>query len=112
MRDPLLWGRVLENFVMMELVKLSSWSKFILSLYHFRTSSGQEVDFIIERNDGMLIGIEVKATSKINNDMFNHLRILSNETKNKFLRGIIIYTGSEIIPFSKNLFALPVNLLW
>ena len=111
-RDPLLWGRVLENFVMMELVKLSSWSKFILSLYHFRTSSGQEVDFIIERNDGMLIGIEVKATSKINNDMFNHLRILSNETKNKFLRGIIIYTGSEIIPFSKNLFALPVNLLW
>lgn len=110
--DPLLWGRVFENFVMMELVKQLSWSKYYLSLYHFRTSSGQEVDFVLEKNDGTLIGIEAKATSKITNAMFNHLRVLAEEVNNKFLRGFIIYTGTEIIPFSKNLFAIPVNILW
>ena len=62
--EPMLWGRVLENFVLLELLKQASWSRQLLSLYHFRTTSGQEVDFVVERNDGALIGIEVKARSE------------------------------------------------
>jgi len=38
--EPMLWGRVLENFVLLELVKQASWSRQFLSLYHFRTTSG------------------------------------------------------------------------
>jgi predicted AAA+ superfamily ATPase len=110
--DGLMWGRILENFVFMEMLKQSSWSDFNLSLYHYRTASGQEIDFIIERNDGMLIAVEVKATSKIEVSDFNHIKSFAEETGNKFLRGVLFYTGSEIIPFSKNLIALPINTLW
>jgi len=110
--DALMWGRILENFVLMEMLKQASWSDLILSLYHYRTASGQEIDFVIERNDGKIIAVEVKATSKIDTKDFNHIKAFSDETKDKFLRGILFYTGSEIIPFSKNLFALPINALW
>lgn len=110
--DALLWGRMLENFVLVELLKQSSWSKFNLSLYHYRSASGQEVDFIIERSDGKLLAVEVKATAKITASDFNHIKSFAEETGKKFLRGIVFYTGRESIPFAKNLFALPVELLW
>ena len=110
--DALSWGRLLENFVLMELMKQASWSKFNLSLYHFRSASGQEVDFVVERSDGKLIAIEVKATSKISSADFKQVKTFANETGKKFLKGIVFYTGREAIPFAKNLFALPVDLLW
>lgn len=112
LQDPLSWGRMLENFVLLELLKQSSWSNFNLSLYHFRTSSGQEVDFVIERSDGKLAGIEVKASAKVSASDFNHLQVFANETGKKFLRGIVFYTGKETITFAKNMFALPVDMLW
>lgn len=110
--DALMWGKIFENFVFVEMLKQTSWSDFNLSLYHYRTASGQEIDFIIERNDGKLIAVEVKATSKVDAKDFNHIKSFADETGNKFLRGILFYTGNEIIPFAKNLFALPVNTLW
>lgn len=110
--DALSWGRMLENFVLMELLKQSSWSKFNLSLYHYRSASGQEVDFIIERSDGKLVAVEVKATAKIAASDFIHIKSFAEETGKKFLRGIVFYTGREAIPFAKNMYALPVETLW
>ena len=85
--DPLSWGRLLENFVLMELIKQVSWSKSEMSVYHFRSASGQEIDFIIEKNDGTLIAIEVKSTSRINASDFNHIKSFGEETGNRFLKG-------------------------
>lgn len=110
--EPLLWGRLLENFVLNELLKQASWSKFNLSLYHFRSASGQEIDFVIERNNGKLAAVEVKATAKINASDFNNIKIFADETGSKFLKGIVLYTGKEVIPFAKNMFALPIEALW
>jgi len=109
--DPNSWGRLLENFVMMELLKQSTWSKLNLKLYHYRSPSGQEIDFLIERSDGKITAIEVKATSKITATDFKHIKSFEQENKTKFLRGIVFYTGNEPIPFGKNLFALPMNVL-
>jgi len=110
--DPLSWGRIVENFILLELLKQSSWSKFNLSLFYFRTASGHEVDLIIEHSSGSLVGIEIKASSKITADNFNHLKMFADETGKKFLRGFVFYTGNEPIPFAKNLFAMPLNILW
>jgi predicted AAA+ superfamily ATPase len=110
--DELSWGRLLENFVIMELLKQASWSKFNLSLYHYRSASGQEVDFIVERSDGKLVAVEVKATAKITASDFNQINVFAEETGKRFLRGIVLYTGKEVIPFAKNLFAIPVETLW
>jgi hypothetical protein len=112
MSDPLSWGRLLENFVLMELVKQASWSEFDLSLYHYRSASGQEIDFVIEKNDGKLSAVEVKAAAKVSAKDFNHIKTFADETGNKFLNGVIFYTGKEIIPFAKNMFAIPIDQLW
>jgi predicted AAA+ superfamily ATPase len=109
--NALSWGRMLENFVLMELLKQSSWSKFNLSLYHYRSASGQEIDFVIERSDGKLVAVEVKATAKIAASDFTHIKSFANETGKKFLRGVVFYTGKEAIPFAKNLSAMPVETL-
>lgn len=110
--DSLSWGRLLENFVLNELIKQASWSRFNLSLHHFRSVSGQEVDFIIERSDGKLVAVEVKATAKINASDFNTIKVFADETGKKFIRGIVFYTGNEAIPFAKNMHAIPIQSLW
>jgi hypothetical protein len=75
-------------------------------------ASSDKRNFVIECSDGKLLRIEVKATTKITASDFKHLKVLAGETGKKFLRGIIFYTGKEAIPFAKNLFALPVDMLW
>lgn len=110
--DPLSWGRMLENFVLMELVKQASWSNFNLFLYHYRSASGQEIDFIIERSDGKVVAVEVKAASKIAALDFKQIKIFADEIGKKFLRGFVFYTGKEAIPFAKNMFALPIEKFW
>jgi uncharacterized protein len=105
-------GKIIENFVMNELQKQSTWSKLQIQIYHFRTSSGEEVDIILEDRSGNIVGIEIKNSTTVNPSDFKGLRYLREKAKDNFIKGIILYTGSQYIPFEKNLFALPVNALW
>ncbi len=106
------FGRLLENYVLMELVKQSSWSLTKPSLSYLRTASGQEIDFILERADGKIVGIEVKSSASVLASDFTSLKMLAEETEKNFVSGIILYTGSEIIPFGNKLTAMPVQMLW
>jgi len=106
-----LFGHILENFVATELKKQLSLYPNI-ELYHFRTQDQKEVDFVLERQDGKLVGIEVKAAKSISKTDFNGLKILSEQTSSDFICGIILYQGNDILPFGKNLWAMPINALW
>jgi predicted AAA+ superfamily ATPase len=108
-RQPL--GSILENFVIMELMKQSIWSKASVRLYHYRTHTGQEVDIILEKGIN-IVGIEVKAASTITQEDFKGLRHLSDELGKNFHRGIVLYTGNQTAAFGKNLWAVPISALW
>jgi hypothetical protein len=54
----------------------------------------------------------VKASQTIRADHFKGLKELAECAGDNFLRGIVLYTGNEILPFGENLVALPINLLW
>ncbi len=110
--DGELRGKVVESFVLNELIKLISWSKTQPQLYHFRTQTGQEIDFLLERRDGSMVCIEVKSGQKFDSTSFKTMKILADELKKKFIRGIVLYNGNEVIPFDKNLFAVPIQALW
>ena len=43
---------------------------------------------------------------------FKGLRALAGIAGQRFQRGIVLYTGSEIVPFGAGLFALPVEAVW
>lgn len=107
-----LLGPVLENFVVMELLKQSGWSKHRVKLFHYRTITGQEVDIVLALPNGRLIGIEVKSVSKLTSESFKGLQYLQAETGQDFHRGIILYTGTETLSFGERLTALPVSALW
>jgi predicted AAA+ superfamily ATPase len=40
------------------------------------------------------------------------MKICKDTLRDKFKKGIVVYTGNEILPFGDNLWAIPVNCLW
>ena len=110
--DRRLLGHILENFIFLELKKLISWSSRPIELYHFRTQTGAEVDFILENRAGQIVGIELKASETITADDWKGLHILAEEMGEKMVRGIILYPGKEVVGFGKDRYALPLSFLW
>ena len=110
--DGSLFGKIMETFVLNELVKLNTWSKTISRIYHYRTQPGKEIDFLLERNDGSIVAIEVKSASTVDSSSFAEMISLSRDLKKRFVRGIVFYAGNDTVPFGKNLLALPIQSLW
>jgi predicted AAA+ superfamily ATPase len=110
--DRGLLGGLLESFVAMELVKQAAWSVDPPALYHFRTHEGDEVDLVLERRGGAVVGIEVESAATVTAADFKGLRALATATGRRFRRGVVLYTSAEIVPFGAELFALPVEALW
>jgi predicted AAA+ superfamily ATPase len=70
------------------------------------------VDIILERKDGTVVGIEVKAGRSVSGSDFRGLRLLAEQLGRRFHRGIILYGGQETVPFDKSLAALPISSIW
>ena len=81
-------------------------------LYHLQTSDLKEIDFVIEKRDGSILAIEVKASHTVMPDDFRHIRFLQNSLPDKFTRKIVLYSGKQIVEFGKDLFAVPLAALW
>jgi len=105
-------GALFENFVAMELLKQSGWSEAEVRLHHFRTAGGREIDVLLERQDGAVVGIEVKLGATPRSGDFRTLEFLRDELGSRFKGGAVIHTGSETLPFGPRLWALPVSALW
>lgn len=112
LEEPDLMGSIMENFVVTELKKQASWSNTEVKLYYFRTASGIEVDIVLERPDGKIIGIEVKSSSSVQPRDASGLKYLRDNAGDKWHRGIILYTGTESIPMDTKITALPISALW
>jgi hypothetical protein len=111
-KDSILFGSVLETFVGMELLKLISGEEEQFTLHHYRTLNRQEVDYVIERKNGEIIGIEVKSSSTISPSDLKGLKNLAEATKTKFAQGIVLYGGQEVIPLGDRVIAMPISGLW
>jgi len=94
-------GKLLENFVLMEIIKQIGWSNTPVRLFHFRTRAGQEVDFVLESFDGRVVGIEVKSASAIGAKDSQGLMALKEIAGERFHRGVILYTGQDAFAFAK-----------
>ena len=110
--DPSALGCILENFVCMELLKQISWADKTYQLFHFRSAAGHEVDFVIEDMAGNLSVIEVKSRETIKSEDVKGIKWIAKETGQRFKKGVLLYTGHEVVPIAKNITALPVSSLW
>ena len=110
--DPTRFGPLLESFVGAELRKLSGWSEARVTLSHFRTKDGDEVDFVLEDEKGRIVGIEVKASATLRRGDFSGLRKLEAATGDKFVRGLILHDHDSLRPVSEKISGVPVSVLW
>lgn len=105
-------GNLVETFVACELLKHLAFSEKGLSLWHYRTQTDIEVDFVLEDRMGKLVGIEVKASASVDGADFKGLRHLQETEGAAFSRGIVLHAGRETVAFSDRLFAVPLSLWW
>jgi uncharacterized protein len=106
------FGRLLETFVATELTRLLGWSSTPAQLFHWRENDRYEVDLVIERRDGALIGIEVKAARSATDAHTSGLRRFRDRYPKKFVRGYVLHSGDHITRYDDTLWALPFSALW
>lgn len=105
-------GALLENFVWNELDKEASWSRTRPRIHHYRSHGGAEVDFVLEDARGRCVGVEVKASSRVAKSDFRWLDGLQSELGERWVRSVLLHTGTETLPFGPASVALPVSALW
>jgi predicted AAA+ superfamily ATPase len=110
--DRPLLGRLLETFVVGELRKQLSWAGLQAMLYHFRTATGSEVDVVLEKADGTVAAIEVKASATVNTSDFVPLQTLRDQLGRQFCAGVVLYLGDQTLSFGDRLWLVPVQKLW
>jgi predicted AAA+ superfamily ATPase len=108
------FGGLVENFVYCELLKHATWSDEDVVFYHFRDTSRHEIDLVIERSNGAVIGVEIKASMTINPKDFSGLTNFAEYAGEKFLRGVLYYSGDKVLPFkidNRIFHAIPISSL-
>ncbi len=106
-------NKLTETFVFNELAAHVDCSGGAYEIYHYRDRLKREIDFLIEREDGALLGIEVKASATAHGDDFKHLKwFRENLAKDKIFIGVVLYTGDHIVSFGDSLWAIPIQQLY
>ncbi len=110
--DGAIAGTMLESFVAMELLRQADWADRPVQLFHYRDKQQREVDLVIERHGGEVIGIEAKASATPAAADFKGLRYLRDNLGSRFKMGVVLHTGADTLPFGDRLAAVPVSGLW
>lgn len=106
-------GKLIETFAFNEIMAQIDAADGRYELFHYRDREKREIDFLVEREDGALLGIEIKAGSAISKNNFKHMKWFQNNlAKSQKFIGIILYTGQHPASFGNNLWAIPFGLMW
>lgn len=109
--DDQVTGKILENFVAMEIVKLAQWAETDVRPYHYRDGR-DEVDIVLETRSGDLAAVEVKASATLDAASRRALTRLRDATDDRFRAGVVLYTGRQTVPLGDRLWAVPISGLW
>ncbi len=89
-------GAIFENYIVSEIVKKEKHADSKAELFYLRTSSGTEIDLIIDKNHGREL-IEIKYSSSFSPRMLAPIKTIQEENDKIFL----LYRGKEF-PYSDN----------
>lgn len=110
--NPNIFGHFLESYVFCELKKQASWLDEPLYFFHYRDKDKIEVDIVLQKAEGQVIGIEIKAGATVNSASFQGLERLRQVAGEDFQMGIVLYDGDHITAFGDQLYAVPIGALW
>ena len=103
-------GKIVESWVYQNLAS-AVYADVDYEIAQYRDSNKREVDFVVERSDGSILGIEVKAGSSFGAEDFRHLKwFAANIAKGDFT-GVLLYSGSHTLRFGEGFYAVPLAAL-
>lgn len=105
-------GGLFESFVAGELRRQLVWAETPARLFHFRDRDGLEVDIVVESDGRQVAGVEMKAAGSVSQGDFKGLTFLRDRLGSRFAMGVVLYTGTQALPFGDRLWALPYSSLW
>jgi predicted AAA+ superfamily ATPase len=113
MRDADRSGKLMETFVFQELAAHIDLNGDY-HLFQYRDYKQHEVDFLIERDDRAMVGIEVKASHSVSKDDFApQIWFRENIIKGKTpYNALVLYSGEDTLSFGSGLLAVPIAALW
>jgi predicted AAA+ superfamily ATPase len=106
------FGHLVESFVVQEVIRQSTWMDSLVTAGHWRTRDGDEVDLVLERSDGAVIGIEVKAGDRVDGRALAGLRKLRDRLGTSFVAGVAFHLGKVGYEVEDRIHSLPVERLW
>ncbi len=92
-RDPLR-GSLVENLVILELIKYRYNHGLEPNLYFYRDSQKNEIDAIIKKGNE-LISVEIKAAKTFNIEFLKGLKFLQKLAPTRVHTGYLIYAGEQ-----------------
>ncbi|GII80886.1 hypothetical protein Sru01_58680 [Sphaerisporangium rufum] len=106
------YGHLVETFAVGEILKQVSWWDGPVTVGHFRTVAGEEIDLVLERDDGQVIAFEVKAGSRIHGEDLRGFRALKERLGDRMRMGVMLYTGDYAYTHEDGVTVLPLDTLW
>ncbi len=100
-------GAHLENLVLSDLNAWCGAQSPRPVIFHWRTVSQQEVDFVIELPSGKVLPIEVKATITPTARDASGLRAFLTEYSDIAIGGLLLHGGDDIVKLAKDVVAVP-----
>jgi uncharacterized protein len=105
-------GHLLETFVVGEICRQLDWLDAPTHVGHWRTHDGQEADLVVEREDGRVVAVEVKAGTNLAPGDLSGLRALQRKLGAELLASVVLYTGQHAYAHPDGHLVLPVSRLW
>jgi predicted AAA+ superfamily ATPase len=103
-------GTLFETFVATELERQGSWA-LPMTFWHSREDR-REVDIVVERPSGEIVGVEVKAAATVRRGDLAGLAHLRDRLGARFRSGVVVYLGERTLRFGDRLWAVPLEALW
>ena len=108
-------GPLAESFVVSEIARQATSANSRISLWHYRDAH-REVDVILERPDGSVFVIDVKASSSPSPRAADHLRWLRDRldavAPGAFIGGVVLHMGEHEVSLGDRLAMWPISSLW
>lgn len=99
-------GAHLENLVLTDLLAWRETDVARPGVMYWRTSTGEEVDFVVERKNRVL-AVEVKASTNPGYADARHLRTFLAEYPDTSVGGLLLHDGNETFWISERILATP-----
>jgi predicted AAA+ superfamily ATPase len=103
--------RLVETWAALEIRKILSAAPWHTYLWNFRTRTGREVDFLLER-EYRVVGVDVSWSKEFSFSDLAGLRSCREALGDRFRMGVLLYRGTETVAVDKSTLAVPYPIFF